>query len=107
MRGPNADWHAKLFDPSGSEGGALGCLFTRVKLASKALLASIRERLAALDRFWEKEQTKADVEVFVLDAVYASLPTPPFTSDEKEAVAGSVYAYVWQQAVSGDFLKAA
>jgi type I restriction enzyme, R subunit len=79
----------------------------RVKQASKALLVSIRERLAALDRFWEKEQTKADVEVFILDEVFASLPTPPFTSDEKKAVASNVYAYVWQQAIRGDFATAA
>ena len=33
----------------------------RVKQASRELLASIKARLAELDRFWEKEQTKADV----------------------------------------------
>ena len=43
----------------------------RVKQASRHLLASIRARLAELDRFWEKEQTKADVEVFILDEVFA------------------------------------
>ena len=51
----------------------------RVKQASRDLLASIKARLKELDRFWEKEQTKADVKVFILDEVYASLPTPPFT----------------------------
>ncbi len=35
------------------------------------------------DRFWEKEQTKADVEVFILDEVYNRLPTPPFTLEER------------------------
>lgn len=45
----------------------------RVKQASRHLLASIKARLAELDRFWEKEQTKADVEVFILDEVFASL----------------------------------
>ena len=35
----------------------------RVKQASRNLLASIKTRLSELDRFWEKEQTKADVEV--------------------------------------------
>ena len=78
----------------------------RVKQASRELLASIKARLAELDRFWEKEQTKADVEVFILDEVYASLPTPPFTADEKKAVAADVYAYVWQRAVSGEFTGA-
>jgi type I restriction enzyme R subunit len=79
----------------------------RVKQASQELLAAIKARLAELDRFWEKEQTKADVEVFILDEVFASLPTPPFTADEKTMLAASVYAHVWQQAVSGEFARAA
>ena len=79
----------------------------RVKQASRNLLASVKARLAELDRFWEKEQTKADVEVFILDEVYASLPTPPFTSDEKKLAAANVYAHVWQQAMSGSFARAA
>jgi type I restriction enzyme R subunit len=79
----------------------------RVKQASRELLAAIKARLADLDRFWEKEQTKADVEVFILDEVFARLPTPPFTADEKNVVARNVYAHVWQQAVSGDFGSAA
>jgi type I restriction enzyme R subunit len=58
----------------------------RVKQASRDLLACINARLAELDRFWEKEQTKADLEVFILDEVYANLPTPPFTTDEKKAL---------------------
>jgi type I restriction enzyme R subunit len=77
----------------------------RVKQASRALLAAIRARLAELDRFWEKEQTKADVEVFILDEVYANLPTPPFTAAEKDLVAANVYAHVWQQAVNGTFAQ--
>lgn len=44
----------------------------RVKQASRALLALIKSRLAGVDRFWEKEQTKADVEVFILDEVYST-----------------------------------
>jgi type I restriction enzyme R subunit len=79
----------------------------RVKQASRDLLASIKARLAELDRFWEKEQTKADVEVFILDQIFAKLPTPPFTEDEKKTVAGNVYAHVWQQAISGQFAQAA
>ncbi len=78
----------------------------KVKLASKALIVSIRDRLAALDHFWEKEQTKADVEVFILDELFTRLPTPPFTPEEKESLAGDVYAFVWQQAVRGDFVTA-
>ena len=79
----------------------------RVKQASRDLLASIRARLKELDRFWEKEQTKADVKIFILDEVYANLPTPPFTAEEKEAVAAEVYTHVWQQAVRGELAMAA
>ena len=79
----------------------------RVKQTSRNLLASIKARLSEIDRFWEKEQTKADVEVFILDEVYASLPTPPFTAEEKKVVATEVYAHVWQQAVSGEFARVA
>ena len=79
----------------------------RIKQESRNLLASIKARLSEIDRFWEKEQTKAAVEVFILDKVYASLPTPPFTAEEKQAVAAEVYAHVWQQAVQGEFARAA
>lgn len=71
----------------------------RVKQASKGLLASIKGRLDQLDHFWEKEQTKAEIEVFILDELFARLPTPPFTAAEKETLAGDVYRYVWQRAV--------
>jgi type I restriction enzyme R subunit len=73
----------------------------RVKQASRELLGSIKSRLAELDRFWEKEQTKADVEVFILDEVFTKLPSPPFSAREKELVAANVYAHVWQQALAG------
>ena len=79
----------------------------RVKQASRELLASIKEQLAKIDRFWEKEQTKGEVRVHILNIVHASLPTPPFTEDEKQVVADNVYAHIWQQAVSGEFARAA
>jgi type I restriction enzyme, R subunit len=63
--------------------------------------------LTELDRFWEKEQTKADVEVLILDTVFTSLPTPPFTPKEKKIVAENVYAHVWQQAMNGELARAA
>jgi type I restriction enzyme R subunit len=78
-----------------------------VKQASRDLLASIKAKLAELDRFWEKEQTKADVQVFILDAVFQNLPSPPFSTEEKNLVANNVYAHVWQQAMSGGLAMAA
>lgn len=79
----------------------------RVKEASRHLYSAIQTRLKELDRFWEKEATKADVEVFILDEVYRSVPTPPFAEEDKERLAQAVYAHVWRQAVSGSFSRAA
>lgn len=75
----------------------------QVKQASKALLATIQNRLKELDRFWEKEQTKADIEIIIMDKLFTSLPTPPFSPDEKNSLARNIYQHVWQQAVSGVF----
>jgi type I restriction enzyme R subunit len=71
------------------------------------VLASIKARLAELDRSWEKKQMEADVEVFILDEVFANLPTLPFTPEEKKLVAANVYARIWQQPVNGEFARAA
>ncbi len=79
----------------------------RVKQSSRDLLAAIKARLAELDRFWEKELTKAEMQVFILDEVFTNLPSPPFTAEEKEAVAGDIYQHVWQQAVRGTLAVAA
>jgi type I restriction enzyme R subunit len=65
-----------------------------------------KTRLAELDRFWGKEQTKADVEVFILDHVFSALSTPPFTPEEKKLVADGVYTHVWQQAAKSQFASA-
>jgi type I restriction enzyme R subunit len=69
----------------------------RVKQASRGLVASIRELIAPLERWTEKEQTQAEVEVFILDHLFAVLPTPPFTLDDKQVLAKRVYQHIWQQ----------
>jgi len=79
----------------------------RVKQASQELLASLQKLIAGLDRFWEKEQTQAEVKVFILDELYKTLPMPPFTEDEKKEAAREVYQHVWQRAASGIFSEAA
>ncbi len=79
----------------------------RVKQASRDLVASIKAQLALLDRFWEKEQTKAEVETSILDRIFVALPTPPFTSEEKRSLAAGVFGHVWQQAMHGGFAMAA
>jgi type I restriction enzyme R subunit len=72
----------------------------RVKQASRGLLESVRALIAPLERWTEKEQTQAEVEVFILDHLFAVLPTPPFTPDDKQAVAKRVYQHIWQQSVN-------
>jgi type I restriction enzyme, R subunit len=71
----------------------------RIKQASRDLLAGVMAVIAPLDRWTEKEQTQAEVETFVLDQVYLSLPEPPYTADEKSRVAQLVYRHIWQQSV--------
>ena len=78
----------------------------RVKQASQSLLNSIRKLIAPLERWTEKEQTQAEVEVFILGHVFQTLPTPPFSDDEKQAVAKRVYLHVWQQSAAGHFAAA-
>jgi type I restriction enzyme R subunit len=75
----------------------------KVKHASQALLASLRELLAPLERWTEKEQTQAEVETFILDNIYMYLPSPPFSDEDKQEAANMVYQHVWQQSVSGAF----
>jgi type I restriction enzyme, R subunit len=74
----------------------------KVKQSSRDMLAHIKGRLAELDRFWEKEQTKGEIEALIMDDVFL-LPSPPFTSEDKEELAKAIYSFVWQQAVSGRF----
>ena len=44
--------------------------------------------------------TQAQVKVFILDSLWQSLPRPPFTDEETEALADRVYDYVWQRSAS-------
>jgi type I restriction enzyme R subunit len=75
----------------------------RVKLASRDLLTALRNLIAERERWTEKEQTQAEVEVLILDSLFEALPTPPFSVEEKELVAKRVYQHVWQQSATGNF----
>ena len=76
----------------------------KVKLASRSLLEALSKLIAERERWTEKEQTQADVEVLILDHVFSALPTPPFTEEEKQATAKRIYQHVWQQSVSRQLL---
>jgi type I restriction enzyme R subunit len=71
----------------------------RIKQASKELLTGVLAVIAPLDHWTEKEQTQAEVETFILDHVYLTLPEPPYTPDDKAQVAQLVYRHIWQQSV--------
>lgn len=78
----------------------------RVKQASRRLLESVQKLIAPLERWTDKEQTQAEVEVFILDHVYATLPSPPFTDEEKQSVANRVYKHIWQQSIGSHTIAA-
>ncbi len=75
----------------------------RIKIASRELLKVLQNLLAPLDQWIQKEQTRAEVEVCILNHLYQTLPTPPFSDAEKEDSARRVYDFVWQQSASGMF----
>lgn len=78
----------------------------KVKIASRSLLREIQALLAPLEQWTQKEQTQAEVEVFILDQLYSLLPSPPFTDDDKQAAASEVYNYIWQQGTSSAYMGA-
>ena len=78
-----------------------------LKQTSRGLLASLIDLLKPMEQWTEKEQTQAEVKVFILDRLFESLPQPPYSPEETEAVAGRVYDYVWQRGAAGAGLSLA
>jgi len=68
----------------------------KVKQASKGLLASLTELLKPMPEWTQNTATQAEVKVMILDNLYTTLPRPPFTDDDADALAESVYEHVWQ-----------
>lgn len=60
-----------------------------------------------MNDFTQNTTTQAEVKIFILDNLWQSLPRPPFTDEETEALAAKVYDYVWQRSASGHSLLAA
>ncbi len=73
----------------------------KLKQASKGLLASLTAHLATMPNSTKNTATQADVQIFILDNLYTSLPRPPFTEDDAEALTKRLYGFVWQQSESG------
>lgn len=61
------------------------------------MLASLKQLLKQMEHWTKNPQTQAEVEVFILDELHRSLPTPPFTEEERGQVAKKVYEFVWQR----------
>ncbi len=74
----------------------------RIKQSSRELLAELLRIIAPLDHWTEKEQTRAEVETVIWDQVYL-LPEPPYSADDKDAMAKVLYEHVWQQSMGGRF----
>ncbi|MEX0880591.1 MAG: HsdR family type I site-specific deoxyribonuclease, partial [Thermoanaerobaculia bacterium] len=72
----------------------------RLKQASRSLLASLRGLLARMHDWTQNAATQAEVQTFILDKLWESLPRPPFTEEETEAIAERVYDYVWERSAS-------
>ena len=79
----------------------------KLKQASKTLLASLRALLARMRNWTQNTTTQAEVQVFILDNLWRSLPRPPFTEEETEGLAGRVYEYVWERSARGGDLRVA
>ncbi len=79
----------------------------RLKLASRDLLAALIAHLRPMPNWTKNTQTQADVKMFILDNLYASLPRPPFSEEETDTVAARIYDFVWQRSSAGAAFAAA
>ncbi len=74
----------------------------RIKQASRALIAELLKIIGPLDQWTEKEQTRAEVETFILDQIFM-LPEPPYSSVDKDSISKVLFEHVWQQSMGGRF----
>jgi type I restriction enzyme R subunit len=79
----------------------------RLKRASQGLLTALIAHLRPMPNWTQNTQTQADVKMFILDNLYASLPRPPFSEEDTEYLADRVYDFVWQRTTAGVMFSAA
>ena len=72
----------------------------RLKQASRTLLVALRALVEPMPNWARNTTTQAEVKIFILDALWQSLPRPPFTEQDAEALAEQVYGFVWQRAAA-------
>ncbi|GAB6190699.1 type I restriction endonuclease subunit R [Desulfocastanea catecholica] len=96
---------------------ALFCLLQRddlsktdreqLKQVSQKMLKALQVLLGPLEQWTQKEQTQAEVEIFILDQLYEMLPSPPYSEDDKQAAAKEVYSFIWNTSASSFYSGAA
>jgi type I restriction enzyme R subunit len=79
----------------------------KVKQASRSLLNSLQNLLKTMELWTKNPQTQAEVQVFILDKLYETLPMPPFTEEECDQAAHRVYGFIWERCASGCNLNTA
>jgi len=78
-----------------------------LKQASRDLLAAVNQKIQSMPAWIENTSTQAEIRVFILDQLYATIPMPPFSDEETEAASEKVYEYIWQTSVSAHGYAAA
>ena len=57
--------------------------------------------LASMKQWTEKEQTQAEVKVFILDQLLGTPPNPPYSPEATESLAAKVFDHIWHQSGFG------
>lgn len=78
----------------------------RIKQASRDLLTSLRDILAPMRDWTATETTRAEVETHILDHIHLTLPSPPFSEDDKTTAAQELYDYFFQRSQTGVLFEA-
>jgi type I restriction enzyme R subunit len=73
----------------------------KLKQASKQLLAVLQGKINSMPNWFRNETTQADVQICILDNLYTTLPRPPFTEQDADALASRIYGYIWQRSNAG------
>lgn len=75
----------------------------RLKQGSRDLLESLKKLIGPMHEWWEKEQTRAEIEVEILDQIFNVIPMPPYNEADAKTYAEQIYQYIWQRSESGAF----
>jgi type I restriction enzyme R subunit len=65
----------------------------RIKKMSRDLLGKIKERIAGMDHWTDKQETRADVDILIRDILFAEIPDSMF--DRMDAYRRAIYEYVY------------